>query len=397
MKSIQSEKLSQAKSLVAEEGVGAWLTFVRETIEGADPVLPLLYKGGLTWQSALIVTKSGKTIAVVGNYDADPLKASGDWDEVIPYVQSIKDPLLGVLENNIAPGESIAVNFSENDVKSDGLTHGMFLLLQKMLDGTRFTSSCVSAESIVRRLRGRKSETELAKIRAAVLDTAEIFNTVQAIVRSGQSEKHVYDLIHTMMRERNLGFAWDRHGNPIVNSGPSSMIGHGIPSDAITIEPGHIFHIDLGVEREGYCSDIQRSWYVTAGEEPPDDVVRAFTAVKSAILAAKAALKPGVEGWMVDDAARKSIVASEYDEYLHAVGHQVGRVAHDGGTILGPRWERYGNTPYGVVEESEVYTLELGVTLKDRGYLGLEEMVAVTADGCDWIGSPQNEIWKLMA
>jgi Xaa-Pro aminopeptidase len=397
MNTIQSEKLSQAKGLIAEAGVGAWLTFVRETIEGADPVLPLIYEGGLTWQSALIVTKSGKTIAVVGNYDADPLKASGDWDEVVPYVQSIMDPLLDVLENNVAAGESIAINYSENDVKSDGLTHGMFLLLQNILEGTRFSSSCVSAESIVRRLRGRKSEKELAKIRSAVLDTSEIFKSVQAIVRSGQSEKQVYDLIHTMMRERNLGFAWDRHGDPIVNSGPNSMIGHGIPSDAITIEPGHIFHIDLGVEKDDYCSDIQRSWYVTAGEEPPDDVTSAFSAVRGAILAAKAVLNPGVEGWTVDDAARKSIVASGYDEYLHAVGHQVGRVAHDGGTILGPKWERYGNTPFGVVEEREVYTLELGVTLEDRGYLGLEEMVVVTADGCDWIGSPQDEIWKLMA
>lgn len=396
MKSIQSEKIEQAKALVKAEKLGAWLTFVRETIEGSDPVLPLIYEGGLTWQSALIVTGDGRTVAVVGNYDADPLKASGDWDEVVPYVQSIKDSLIDALERHVAEGTSIAVNFSKSDVKSDGLSHGMFLLLKDYFAGTRFEHALVSAENVIRKLRGVKSKLELNRIRAAVLDTLEIFEVVQAMARAGQSERSIYDLIHSLMGERNLGFAWDRHGDPIVNSGPNSMIGHGIPSNDIVIEPGHIFHIDLGVEKDGYCSDLQRSWFVTAGEETPADALDAFDAVRRAILAAKDALKPGVEGWQVDSAARESIIESGYDEYLHAVGHQVGRVAHDGGTILGPRWERYGTTPFGVVEEGEVYTLELGVTLESRGYLGIEEMVVVTKDGCEWIGKPQEELWKLV-
>jgi Xaa-Pro aminopeptidase len=85
-------------------------------------------------------------------------------------------------------------------------------------------------------------------------------------------------------------------------------------------------------------------------------------------------------------------VASGYEEYLHAVGHQVGRSAHDGGTILGPRWERYGSTPYREVQEREVYTLELGVVLPGRGYLGLEEMVQVTSTGVEWLTDRQLEM-----
>jgi len=73
------------------------------------------------------------------------------------------------------------------------------------------------------------------------------------------------------------------------------------------------------------------------------------------------------------------------DQYQHALGHQVGRTAHDGGTVLGPRWERYGRLPYQSVQEGEVYTLELGVSVDGRGYLGIEEMVQVTAEGCDWL------------
>lgn len=397
MKTIQSEKIEQAKQLVGASDADVWMTFVRETVEACDPILPLLYRGGLTWQSALVITKMGKSIAIVGNYDADPLRATGDWDQVIPYVHSIRQPLLEALERNVSERGNIALNFSVDDVKSDGLAHGMFMLLEQYAGGTRFESTFISAEKIVRRLRGIKSAAEQNRIHATVLDTEEIFEVLRSIVRPGHTELDVYNTIQTLVRERMLGFAWDERSDPIVNSGPDSMVGHGIPSDNIKIEPGHIFHIDLGVKKDDYCSDLQRSWYVTAGEQVPEGVEHAFNAVRTAILAAKDAVRPGVEGWQVDRAARDSIVASGYEEFMHAVGHQVGRVAHDGGTILGPKWERYGATPFGRVERGEVYTLELGVDVKGRGYLGLEDMVVVTESGCEWISHPQDEIWKLVA
>lgn len=393
MRSLISEKLDQAKGLVKESGVDVWLTFVRETAEGGDPVLPLLIEGGLTWQSALMVTREGRCIAIVGNYDADPLVASGNWDEVVPYVQGIRQPLLEVLERVCRPNPKIAVNYSMDDVKSDGLSHGMFLLLQDTLRGTRFEGSLVSAESIAGNLRAQKSEGEVARIRAAISETESIFSDVSRWARKGVTEREVYDRIQEAIDAKGLGYAWDRAGDPIVNSGPDSMIGHGIPSASIQIAEGHIFHIDLGVIKEGYSSDIQRSWYV--GPSIPEDVSRAFDAVHGAISAGAALLKPGVQGWEVDVAARSFLVNAGYEEYLHAFGHQVGRMAHDGGAILGPNWERYGKTPTIPIRENEVYTLELGVIIPGRGYLGLEEMAIVTSTGCSFLAKRQDEIWML--
>jgi Xaa-Pro dipeptidase len=74
---------------------------------------------------------------------------------------------------------------------------------------------------------------------------------------------------------------------------------------------------------------------------------------------------------------------------MHALGHQVGRMAHDGGAVLAPRWQRYCRSPYMQVESGQVYTLELGVVVEGRGYLGLEEMVLVTESGIDWLSSRQ--------
>ena len=121
----------------------------------------------------------------------------------------------------------------------------------------------------------------------------------------------------------------------------------------------------------------------------PRDVAKAFEAVRGALTAGAKALRPGALGFEVDAAARSFLVEAGYDEYLHALGHQVGRVAHDGGAILGPKWERYGSTPIIPVKAGEVYTLELGVIVPGRGYLGLEEMVVVTDDGCEWLSKRQ--------
>ena len=91
--------------------------------------------------------------------------------------------------------------------------------------------------------------------------------------------------------------------------------------------------------------------------------------------------------------ARKVVVDAGYPEYGHALGHQVGRTAHDGGTILGPQWPRYGQTPFHKLEAENVFTLEPSIIQgADCGVIGLEEMVLVTSDGCEWLSHPQTTL-----
>lgn len=399
---LTREKLGQAGELAARAGVDLWLTFVRETAGGGDPVLPLILEGGLTWQSALMVTARGERIAVVGNFDADPLRASGDWSEVIPYTQSLREPLLDALERLLPErgrAPRIAVNVSVDDPKADGLTHGMFLRLESLLQGTRFASSLESAEAILLPLRSRKTPEELRRIREAIAATEALFGEIPAFVRAGVSELDIQQRIQRAVEERGLGYGWDRTGDPIVNCGPDSPVGHGLPSAEIRLAPGQILHLDLGVAYEGYSSDMQRCWYLPrAGErEAPAEVRRAIDAVNEAIRAGAERLRPGVAGWEVDAAARERIVACGYPEYQHALGHQVGRLAHDGGALLGPRWERYGRMPELPVERDQVFTLELGVSVVGCGFVGLEEMVLVTERGCRWLTERQLEMRLLPA
>lgn len=391
--SLIHEKLAQVNVLLQEMDLDLWLTFVRESSDGGESAMPLILGRGLTWPSALLVTRAGDRIAIVGNYDADAVRSTGAWSEVVPYVQGIRDDLSRVLQR-INP-RAIALNYSIDDHSADGLTHGMFLLLNGYLAEIGMADRVVSAERLLGALRAQKTPSEVALIRAAIAATDAIFAEVPRIARLGVSEAEIARQMRAAAERGGMSTSWDATQCPIVNCGPESKVGHGVPSETLRVRPGQVLHIDFGVRRDDYCSDIQRVWYVPEQGETraPDGLVKAFDAVTRAIQAAFEALKPGVEGWQIDAAARGSLLASGFQEYMHATGHHVGRAAHDGGGVLGPRWERYGRAPFARVAPGHVYTLELGVENADgRGYVGVEEMALVTPQGAEWLSTPQRSI-----
>ncbi|MDZ4769849.1 MAG: Xaa-Pro peptidase family protein [Chloroflexota bacterium] len=393
--SIQHEKIAQAVAILAEKNIDCWMTFVRETSHNADPALPLVVPFNLTWHSAVIITKSGYKVAIAGRYEVTNFERMGGWDEIVSYDQSIQPKLVEVLDR-LAP-KQIAINYSESDTAADGLSHGMYLTLQRYLAGKPY--ELISAEAILNPLRGRKTAGEIARIRAAVALTDSIIERITAYLKPGLTEKQIADFIHAEYKKEGVIPSWDAGYCPTVTCGAESPVGHVAPSDEYVARAGQTVRVDQGVVLNEYISDIQRVWYLQpAGETSiPAPVQHAFDSVRAAIMAAADLLVPGVQGYVVDDAARATIVAAGYPEYQHAVGHGIGRTVHDGATLLGPRWERYGNTPFGVVEAGGCYTLELGVQVPGYGLVSLEENVLVTDSGVEWLGHVQTEIMVVPA
>jgi Xaa-Pro aminopeptidase len=386
------EKLDQVPAILEEHDVDLWLTFVHETQVTPDPCMELIVGTHCTWQSAFLLSRSGDRTAIVGRFDAPGVEQAGGYGDIVTYDESVR-PVLRDAIARLDP-QTIALNYSASDPAADGLTHGMWLVLRETLEGTPYADRLMSSAQVVGSLRGRKTPSEIERIRAAIAETEEIFALVREQIRPGLTETEIAAIFHDDVSRRGLGYAWEEGQCPAVDAGPDKDVGHTGPTD-IEAQRGHLVHTDFGVQKNEYCSDLQRMWYLLdEGEsEPPAEVTDAWNAIWASMDAGAAVLRPGVEGHEVDAAARASLVGAGYDEPKYALGHQLGRAAHDGGALLAPLWERYGDAPRGLVEEGHVYTLEYGAPVPGRGYIGLEEDVLVTADGLEWLSTPQRELW----
>ena len=386
------EKVQQAIHILQQQEIDLWLTFVRETSGVRDPALDLLVgPADLTWPSALMLTRQGGKLAVIGNLEKESLERLGVYDPILGYDTDVRD-LLRETITRLDP-QTIAVNTSRNNVHADGLTHAMYEMLREHLAGTPYADRLVSAEPIINALRGRKTPAELACIREAVRLTDEIFQQTFDYLQIGMTELEVADFMQAQVRARGLELAWPAENCPAVNSGPNSPVGHSGPTD-IRLERGHLLHFDFGVKYEDYCSDIQRVAYLLReGEtEAPAEVQRGFLTIRTAVEKARAAMRAGVTGNAIDIIAREIVTSAGYPSYPYALGHQLGRVAHDGGALLGPLWEKYGDSPNLKLEVGQVFTIEPGLAVPGYGYLGLEEDVVITENGAEYLGGHQAEI-----
>jgi len=369
---LVKEKINQAQQILKELDIDLWLVFVRETSMMADPVVPLVVGHEVTWQSFFLYTKDGKSFALVGNFDKDNFERSGCFDEVRSYIAGPRDEFQKLIKQ-IDPRQ-IAINYSPSDTASDGLTHGMYLLLQEYLQETTYADRFVPAEQPISKLRSRKLPQEIKLLKKAANIACEVWIEVAKKAKIGMTEKQVAELIDRVISKRGCINSFDT----LVNAGGKTEAGHGAPTNA-KIAAGDLLHVDFGVRFQNYCSDIQRLLYFKRPREkkPPPELVDAFDTVNEIISRTAEMCRPARKGHEVDALARQILNDYGYPEYQHALGHQLGRSVHDGGAVLGPKWERYGNTPDISLEEGNVFTLELELLLPGIGCVGLEEDVAI--------------------
>lgn len=378
---LVAEKHAQAKQLLREHGLDCWLTFSRE---GSDLLLPFVMGGEyLVGTAALMLFPNGPSVAIVADYDVDQVE--GAFDTVIPYSLDWKEPFRQALsERNPS---RIGINYAETDFGIDGLTHGMYRLLVQTLEPLGFADRLVSSEPVSGAVRALKTPGEVERMRRACAVTQQIFDELTAMLKPGLTEAQIGEIVDERMQTYGLRPAWEASFCPAVASSKSRR-GHAAPG-AVELKPGDGLALDFGVVYEGYCSDMQRSWYVAKPGEtaPPAELLRPFEAVRDGILLAAELLKPGVRGYEVDQPVRQ-LVADRGFTFTHALGHQLGRMAHDGGMVLGPNNARYGDRSGGIVEAGMVFTLEPVVA-----WVGLEDDVVVTEDGCDFLFPMQREIY----
>ena len=377
-------KLKFVQDTMGEQGVDMWITFTREGNE--DPLAQDLRFSDLTWRSAAIIERNGRRTAIVGSLESETVRQQKFYDEIIGYGSEGAAPKLRDFVKKRKP-QKIAVNKSHDEGAADGLTSGMDTYLRVALKD--YAKRLVSAEDLAIALRARLVSGEVELVKKSIRECEKIYDDLEDAIKPGKKDREVHEFAHKLLRERKLSPAWaiDRCPSVLVGNNPMGHVGY----YGARIRRGDFVKLDFGVKYDGYCSDIQRNYFVGPGIVPKG-VERMFGTAREANDAALSILKPGVPGYKVDEAGRRLIVRRGFSEYKHALGHVLGRSTHEIGPLLGPRWpNRYGKQGEKVVQKDMVFTIEPSVTSK-LGTCNLEQDVLVTSKGYEELSKPQDEL-----
>ena len=389
------EKIEIAYDALEQEQISMWIVAGQESATNSEPVLSVMSDAEFIGCTALIFTDNRKATAICTPIDYNGYVHHGVFDEVIAFPVSFVDSVAEYIKR--CNPKKIALDYSLNNPACDGLTVGMYRLLQNAFAKAGYTGEVVSAQPIVNRVRGIKLDFEIESIRKACLAAEEIYNEAKTFIKAGMNCTDVYAFFQQKADEKGYGYSWPKSFNPGVFSGYGCPGGHmGAPDFPITA--GDVVNIDFGVVVDGYGCDLQRMYYVLKeGEtDAPEEIKNAFYVVRDAIQLAAKHLKPGVTGLEIDTIARQYITSRGYPDWNAALGHQMGKVAHDGGPSLAPEKPRYNRddiirTP---LHEGYVFTLEPGVPTS-RGRIGIEEDVVIRKEGAEFIVPPQMELYLI--
>ena len=159
---------------------------------------------------------------------------------------------------------------------------------------------------------------------------------------------------------------------PIVSFAANAADPHHEPDDTVLREGDGIV-VDMGCRKARYCSDMTRTFFCKKADS-------AFAAVHDIVREAnelsEGLVRPGVELWELDKAARDHIAKAGYGEYFtHRLGHFIGQTDHEKGDVSA--------TSRIVAKPGMIFSIEPGVYLPGQFGVRIEDLVLVTEDGCE--------------
>ena len=369
-KTTTSKLRKIAKNRMKKEGTDAWILFTREGIQ--DPLSEEFGLSDVTWRSAGIITSDDKNYAVVGSFETKLAEKSKIYDEIVGYgAEGAAEHLQKIARRQ--GFRKVAINESQDFGLADGISASLKSYLRKSMRGVEL----VSSEDFVIDLRGRLLPQEIEKVRNSIKLTEELLDETQRVmIREGVSDREIFEFIQKITVEAGAGFSWTGSSDPAVCVGTTPAQHFAYANQKL--KKGKLVRIDYGVSLEGYCSDIQRDYFLGS---IPEKLEEDFKVSRDACDAAIAALSPEATGFEVDRAGRSIVVNAGFESFAHGLGHTLGRTAHEIGPILSPRWrQRYGHAMDRKIGKNVVLTIEPTV-FSTFGAINLEQDVLVDDNG----------------
>ncbi|MFC7364047.1 MULTISPECIES: M24 family metallopeptidase [Bhargavaea] len=222
-------------------------------------------------------------------------------------------------------------------------------------------------EELISKQRLCKSAEEVASIKEAIRIIEQVMEDGVRKVRPGMTEAELTAELEYLMRMHG---ADGPSFSTIVLSGEKAALPHGSPGGR-KIGAGDFLLIDMGVTKDGYCSDITRTFIIG---EPTEKQRKIYDIVLRSNEAGIAASRGGVPLGSIDEASRKVIEDEGYGKFFNnRVGHGVGIEVHEAPSVHGK------NTS--LADPGNVFTIEPGIYIPGYGGVRIEDIVHIREDG----------------
>jgi Xaa-Pro aminopeptidase len=236
-------------------------------------------------------------------------------------------------------------------------------------------SEIVDALFALERLRARKTPEELEKLRVA---SELVIDSMLAVIESHGAGATKRELAEALRREEtNRGLTFDYC---LIAAGASL---NRAPSDQ-RWEQGDVLSLDSGGNFHGYIGDLAR---MAIAGEPDSELVDMLAEIEAIQQAAMKPIRAGAMGREIYAAAEALLHKSKLHNHMHFLAHGMGLVSHEA-----PRLTSTGPVPYDAydadrpLESGMVVSVETTLQHPRRGFIKLEDTVAVRPDGYDVYG-----------
>ena len=327
--------LQDAREYLRTEGIPGWLIY---DYLGCNPALAQVAtpSGHVTRPVFLLLPADGSPRLLTHHVDAGKFADVG----VDTVVYSSRATLEAALRDALSGCARVAMEYSPMNglPRVSRVDAGTVELVRSM--GTEVVSSA----DLMQYATQRWSPEQLAGHQRAA-DTLgrivnEAFARIGARLADGVTEFEIAEFIRHRFREEGLTTA----DGPIVSTNAHCSDPHyePAPEGSSVIAPGDWVLIDLWAREDtpgSVYADI--TWTAYVGDDPPERYRQVFDIVLGARNAALAFLQDShasgdaVQGWQVDDVARRYITEAGYGDYFtHRLGHSIYHTVHGEGVNL---------------------------------------------------------------
>ncbi len=236
-------------------------------------------------------------------------------------------------------------------------------------------ATIVDAHVPLERLRAVKTPTELEYVRQASTRVVESQLAVFASHGAGATKNELVEALRQEEVKRGLAFEYC-----LITTGSSH---NRAPSDQVWGK-GEPLSLDSGGTYRGYIGDLCR---MAVAGEPDAELVDLLAEVDAIQQATRKPIRAGIMGAEVPAAAQAVIEKSPNRAHVDFAAHGVGMILHEA-----PRLVTNAPFPYPAadaarpLEAGMVISIETAIKHPRRGFIKLEDTIAVTEDGYEAFG-----------